>query len=53
MGAKRASSDAALAKLVERQMRNWELAKTQRLAVAEPQRREVEDFIAISLAVGR
>lgn len=52
MGAKRASSDAALAKLVEKQMRNWELGKAQRLAVAEPQRREVEDFIAISRAVG-
>ena len=41
-----------MARLVEKQMRNWELRKAQRLAVPEPQRREVEDFIAVSRAVG-
>jgi cytidylate kinase len=38
--------------MVEKQMRNWELAKAQRLTVPEPQRPEVEDFIAISREVG-
>ena len=52
MGDKLPSRDAAMAKLVEKQMRNWELRKAQRLALPEPQRREVEDFIAISRAVG-
>ena len=44
--------DAAAARLVERQMRNWELARAQRLSVPAPQRKEVEDFIAVSRAVG-
>ncbi len=52
MSAKGASSHSALAALVEKQMRNWELAKAQRGAVPEPEREEVEDFIAISRAVG-
>jgi len=38
--------------MVEKQMRNWELAKAQRLTVPEPRRAEVEDFIAISRSVG-
>jgi hypothetical protein len=40
------------AKLVERQMRNWELARAQRPSTASPVRTEVEEFIAISRAVG-
>jgi cytidylate kinase len=39
-------------RMVERQMRNWELARAQRLDVPEPQRGEVEDFITISRQVG-
>jgi cytidylate kinase len=39
-------------KLVERQMRNWELRRAQRLRSDEPDRPEVEDFIAISRQVG-
>ena len=52
MAGKLPSHDPAVAKLVEKQMRNWELGKAQRLAVPEPKRHEVEDFIAISRAVG-
>ncbi len=40
------------ARVVERQMRNWELARSQRLEVPEPQRNAVEDFICVSRRVG-
>ncbi len=46
------SGDLAGAALVERQMRNWELARTQRHARPERERREVEDFICLSRMVG-
>ena len=39
-------------KLLERQMRNWEMRRAQRLGTDEPRRPEVEDFIAISREVG-
>lgn len=52
MHAGRPSHNPAAAKLVERQMRNWELARAQRLSVPAPQRKEVEDFIAISRNAG-
>ena len=52
MTAGKPSRDAAAARLVERQMRNWELARAQRLSVPAPQRKDVEDFIAVSRAVG-
>ncbi len=52
MARKAGSVDAAVAKMVERQMRNWELAKAQRISVPEPDRPEVEDFVAVSRAVG-
>jgi len=42
----------AIAKAVERQVRNWELARAQRLEVPAPKRAEVEDFIAVSRDVG-
>ncbi len=41
-----------IAQVVERQMRNWELARAQRLEVPEPKRDEVEDFICVSRRVG-
>ncbi len=44
--------DPILADLVERQLRNWELARAQRLAVPEEARPEVEDFVCISRMVG-
>jgi len=47
-----ASGDSVIGKLVERQMRNWELARAQRLSAPEPEAREVEDFISISRCVG-
>lgn len=39
-------------RLVERQMRNWEIGRTQRLSHTPEQRPEVEDFICISREVG-
>jgi cytidylate kinase len=50
--APKALLDPNLAKLVEKQMRNWELSRAQRLSVPEPDRPEVEDFICISRSVG-
>ncbi len=44
--------DRGLEKVVERQMRNWELARTQRLAVPGQEHADVEDFVAISRQVG-
>ncbi len=44
-------SSNPMARLVERQMRNWELARAQRLEVTEPNRHEVEDFICVSRRV--
>ncbi len=38
--------------LVERQIRNWELTRAQRIEQAVPATRAVEDFVAISRAVG-
>jgi hypothetical protein len=43
----------AVAKLVEKQMRNWELTRSQRPAEPEPPKRpEVEDFVCLSRMVG-
>ena len=42
----------ALAKAVERQMRNWELRRAQRLELAPARRPKVQAFITISRAVG-
>ena len=39
-------------KIVERQMRNWELARRRREASAQKQRREVEDFLCVSRMAG-
>ena len=39
-------------KIVDRQLRNWELRRTQRSHVDEARRPDVEDFIAISRQVG-
>lgn len=45
--------DSNTAKLVEKQMRNWEITRQQRLEVKEgPREEEVADFITISQAVG-
>jgi cytidylate kinase len=40
------------AALVDRQMRNWELARSQRLSTPAVERPEVEDFICVSRMVG-
>ena len=44
--------DPSVDMLVERQMRNWELARRQRLSTPEPVRPEVENFICVSRMVG-
>ena len=44
--------DPSVAHLVERQMRNWELARQQRLATPEPRRAEIEPFLCVSRMVG-
>ncbi len=41
-----------MARVVERQMRNWELARAQRVEMPEPKRDVVEDFICVSRRVG-
>lgn len=41
-----------ISKMVDRQLRNWEMRRTQRLQTEEPRRPEVEDYIAISRQVG-
>jgi len=43
---------SAVSRAVERQMRNWELTRSQRLEVPPPKRKEVADFITISRPVG-
>ena len=52
MSGRSLTGDRGLERLVERQMRNWELARAQRLTVPKEQRADVEDFIAISRLVG-
>ena len=42
----------AIGKLVEKQLRNWEIARSQRPVQPQPRQAEVEDFIAGSRAVG-
>ncbi len=42
----------AIADLVERQMRNWELARLQRLDEPAPAARQVEDFVCVSRQIG-
>jgi hypothetical protein len=52
MSSKLAAGNSTIVHLVERQMRNWELARLQRHTAAEPQRHEVEDFLCVSRQVG-
>ena len=42
----------AISKLVEQQLRNWELARIQRPGPAASERPEVEDFVCVSRQVG-
>lgn len=44
--------DSALARLVERQMRNWEISRSQQLREPQPEREEVRDFVCLSRMVG-
>lgn len=43
---------SGIGRVVERQMRNWELARAQRQCVPASERNEVADFLAISRQVG-
>lgn len=46
-------SDSRVSQLIEKQMRNWELARAQKLDdVPEEKRPEVQDFVCISRMVG-
>jgi len=45
-------TDDVVAKLVERQIRNWEIARNQRTSSEAEDRPEVEDFVCISRDVG-
>jgi cytidylate kinase len=44
--------EKAVVKMVEKQMRNWEIARAQDIRVSEPDRQEVRDFIAVSRSLG-
>ena len=46
------ASNPAIARLVERQMRNWELARQQRSASQPTVEKRVEDFVCVSRQVG-
>jgi len=48
----RSTAGPAVAKAVERQMRNWELGRAQRVDTPDPKRRAVEPFITLSRSVG-
>ncbi len=52
MGAHSLTKNAGLEKLVQKQMRNWELAKSQRPEAVVIKRPAVEPFLAISRPVG-
>ena len=52
MASKNPSAHPSLARLVERQMRNWELARAQRPAEPVPEATGVEEFICVSRMVG-
>lgn len=52
MTTKLTSMNPSFARLVDRQMRNWELARRQRLSQPAPARAEVEDFLCVSKQVG-
>jgi cytidylate kinase len=46
------SSDPTVSRLVEKQMRNWELARRQRLEASRPERPQLEEFICVSRQMG-
>lgn len=52
MSAKPGRTGTGVEKLVERQMRNWELARAQRPDVTAAAEQEVQDFVAVSRMVG-
>jgi len=52
MTGKTFSSDPHVGKLVEKQMRNWEIARAQQVDKSAPCRPEVQHFISMSNAVG-
>ncbi len=52
MATSKPAGDPALIKLVERQMRNWELANAQKPSGGSAKRSEAADFICLSRSVG-
>ena len=52
MSSRMISNNPAIARLVERQMRNWELGRDQRLDSTLPGTSRVEEFVCVSRQVG-
>ena len=52
MPSKRSGAGLSAAKLVEKQMRNWEIARAQRLEAPEERHAGVESFVTISRKLG-
>lgn len=52
MSASTHPGNPALARIIEKQMRNWELARRQRRDVPRADRPEVADFVAMSYEIG-
>jgi hypothetical protein len=52
MSSKLVSGNPSIAKLIEKQLRSWELARAQRRKPPAPNKAEVEDFICVSRMVG-
>lgn len=52
MSSRMTATNPAIAKLVERQMRNWELAREQRPTAAAARQTRVEEFVCVSRQVG-
>ena len=52
MVAKLASGNPDIARLVEKQLRNWELGRQQRVTTEVPKARQADDFVCISRQVG-
>jgi cytidylate kinase len=52
MSSKPMHGGTSVAKLVEKQMRNWEIARAQRLEVPEVRRKVVQPYVALSRKLG-
>ena len=46
------TSNSAASRFVEKQMRNWEIARSQRVESSRPEHKEVEEFVTVSRRPG-